>query len=111
VQVEGQPDRASLAQLTQGIMLRDGPSRAIRVRELEAAPHIAPREPPIPPRYEDRHTWLEVTMNTGRNRQVRRMLAAVGYPVLRLIRTRIGPWELGDLIPGEQREERVHLPR
>ena len=111
VQVNGHPDRSRLAQLTRGVTLRDGPSRALRVEELACAPQVAAREPPIPPRYANQHTWLEVTMNTGRNRQVRRMLAAVGHPVLRLIRTRVGPWQLSDLSPGEQRQERVHLPR
>jgi 23S rRNA pseudouridine2457 synthase len=111
VQVEGEPDAACLHQLRLGVVLRDGPSRAVRAEQLAAEPRLAPREPAVPSRYATNHAWLEVTMTTGRNRQVRRMLAAVGHPVLRLIRIQVGPWRLGDLRPGEWREERVHLPR
>ncbi|MGH8598858.1 MAG: pseudouridine synthase [Gammaproteobacteria bacterium] len=111
VQVEGFPDAAALQQLVAGIMLKDGISRALRANLLYTAPAMPAREPPIPPRYEGRHAWLKVVLNTGRNRQVRRMLAATGHPVLRLIRTQIGPWHLAGLAPGEWREESVHLPR
>jgi 23S rRNA pseudouridine2457 synthase len=111
VQVEGHPSVTCLQQIVQGVQLRDGPSRAVRVEKLAAEPQVFAREPPVPPRYATNHSWLKVTMNTGRNRQVRRMLAAVGHPVLRLIRIQVGPWQLADLSPGEWREERVHLPR
>jgi 23S rRNA pseudouridine2457 synthase len=111
VQVEGAPTSSSLEQLTRGVSLRDGVSRALRATRLDVAPQVAPREPPIPPRHRDSSTWVEVVLNTGKNRQVRRMLAAVGHPVLRLIRTQIGPWKLTGLQPGQWTQESVHLPR
>jgi 23S rRNA pseudouridine2457 synthase len=111
VQVEGRPSTACLRQLVSGVPLRDGWSRASRAVELTTAPRVAVRDPPVVARHATNHTWLEVTMNTGRNRQVRRMLAALQHPVLRLIRIQVGPWRLGDLNPGEWHEERVHLPR
>jgi 23S rRNA pseudouridine2457 synthase len=111
VQVEGQPDAACLERLRHGVTLRDGTSRAVRVAALSAAPTLAPRDPAVPQRLQDSCSWLRITMNTGRNRQVRRMLAAVGHPVLRLVRIQVGPWLLGNLGPGEWQEERVHLPR
>jgi 23S rRNA pseudouridine2457 synthase len=111
VQVEGRPDTACLERLVQGVALRDGTSRAVDAVALATAPTLAPREPPVPPRLLESCSWLRVTMNTGRNRQVRRMLAAVGHPVLRLVRVQVGPWLLDELRPGEWREERVHLPR
>lgn len=111
VQVEGDPSAATLHQLTVGIALKDGISRAVRAIRLAGNPNFPPRTPPIPPRYAQRHAWLKVVLDTGRNRQVRRMLAAAGHPVLRLIRTQIGPWHLAALKPGEWTEETVHLPR
>jgi 23S rRNA pseudouridine2457 synthase len=111
VQVEGHPTTAALDQLMRGVALKDGISRALDVKQIDTPAAIAPRNPPIPPRYESRHTWLKVILNTGRNRQVRRMLAATGHPVLRLIRIQIGPWRLDDLSPGQWIEETVHLPR
>ncbi len=111
VQVEGSPSSHALEEVTRGVLLKDGISRAVQAVRLETPPEIEPREPPIPPRYRDSTTWVEVVMNTGRNRQVRRTLAAVGHPVLRLIRTRIGPWSLADLAPGQWLQESVHLPR
>jgi 23S rRNA pseudouridine2457 synthase len=109
-QVEGCPDLETLKRLRIGIPLKDGMSRALHASRLEP-PRLHPRNPPIPPRHETNHTWLKIILNTGRNRQVRRMLAAAGHPVLRLIRTQIGPWHLGDLSPGEWEEDSVHLPR
>ena len=111
VQVEGSPPAAVLADLQRGVVLKDGISRAVSASRVENAPVLPARDPPVPPRYDARHTWLQIVMDTGRNRQVRRMLAATGYPVLRLIRTRIGPWLLDDLGPGQWREQTVHLPR
>lgn len=111
VQVEGTPDPADLERLTTGISLTDGTSRAVRATRLNVAPEVTQRDPPIPARYRESSTWVEVVLNTGKNRQVRRMLAAVGHPVLRLIRTRIGPWKLAGLRPGEWVKESVHLPR
>jgi len=111
VQIEGHPTDETLKRLLVGIPLKDGISRALQASRLDRAPALPSRTPPIPPRYETRHTWVKVVLNTGRNRQVRRMLAAAGHPVLRLVRTQIGPWHLGRLLPGEWSEESVHLPR
>lgn len=111
VQVEGAPHAGTLADLQRGIALKDGISRAVSATLIDGAPALPVRDPPVPPRYAHRHAWLKVVMNTGRNRQVRRMLAATGYPVLRLIRTQIGPWRLDDLAPGQWYEQIIHLPR
>jgi 23S rRNA pseudouridine2457 synthase len=110
VQVEGHLEDTTLDRLLTGVVLRDGLSRALHASRLDVPPAVPARVPPIPPRYEARHTWLKIVLNTGRNRQVRRMLAAVGHPVLRLVRSQIGPWNLGKLSPGEWTEESVHLP-
>lgn len=107
VQVEGEPDEAALARLRKGVKLRDGLTRPARVRAI-AEPELWPRQPPIRYRAKIPTRWLEIVLREGRNRQVRRMTAAVGYPVLRLIRRAIGPWDLlGDLRglkPGQWRE-------
>ena len=75
------------------------------------SPAIAERDPPIDPKRHPLTSWLELTISEGRNRQVRRMTAHVGFPTLRLIRAAIGPWQLGDLAPGEWRKETLHAPR
>ncbi len=111
-QVEGVPTQATLDRLVRGVVLRDGLSRAVSASAIERNPRTCrPRDPPIPPRHRDSSSWVSVVLDTGKNRQVRRMLAAVGHPVLRLMRIRIGPWTLDDLAPGEWKEEAVHLPR
>ncbi|TVS11772.1 MAG: pseudouridine synthase [Wenzhouxiangella sp.] len=102
VQVEGIPDVAAIARLSSGLDLNDGPTRPAGVRLLARAPGwLWKRDPPVQPRAGKRTSWLEITLTEGRNRQVRRMTAAVGLPTLRLIRTRIGPYELSGLKPGE----------
>jgi len=106
----GVVEPATLEQLRRGVMLRDGPSRARAVQVLGGVPQLAERVPPVAARHAVTSVWLSVGMTTGRNRQVRRMLAAVGHPVLRLVRTRIGPWTLDGLDPGQWRMENVHLP-
>ena len=103
VQVEGIPDDAALARLAAGVQLRDGRTRPAEVRRL-AAPDVWPRTPPIRQRRLIPTAWLEVTIREGRNRQVRRMTAAVGHPTLRLIRWAVGPWSLAGLAPGQWRE-------
>lgn len=108
-QVEQFPDAAALKRLVQGVMLRDGPARALRARVVEA-PTLPDRDPPIRPRAGKHPGWVELVLTEGRNRQVRRMLAAVDCPVLRLIRTRIGTWSLDDLPPGAWREDSLHAP-
>lgn len=100
-QVEGLPQPAQLAALAGGLMLADGPSRPAKARLLEPPPMLAPRDPPIRHRLTVPTAWLELTLTEGRNRQVRRMTAAVGLPTLRLVRVAVGPFTLGGLEPGQ----------
>lgn len=105
-QVEGQPTPAQLQPLRDGIELADGPCLPAKCDITE--PHLLwPRQPPIRVRKTIPTTWLSITISEGRNRQVRRMCAAAGFPVLRLIRYRVGSWTLDGLRPGEHRI--VHL--
>ncbi|MBO9573713.1 MAG: pseudouridine synthase, partial [Chitinophagaceae bacterium] len=105
VQVEGEPDAASLDRLRGGVELNDGPTRPATVRRIDP-PDLWPRDPPVRYRKSVPDCWIEMTITEGRNRQVRRMTAAVGFPTLRLVRRRIGGWDLGDLAPGAWREVR-----
>lgn len=101
-QVEGEPDDKALQALRQGVILKDGrtcPALAERI----AAPQIWPRDPPIRYRKSVPDSWIALTITEGRNRQVRRMTAAVGHPTLRLVRWRIGEWTCEGLAPGEWR--------
>lgn len=100
VQVEGEPDDAALAALRDGVRLNDGLTRPARARRLDAAPDVGPRDPPIRVRASIPTTWIELAIREGRNRQVRRMTAAVGHPTLRLVRAAIGPYSLDGLAPG-----------
>lgn len=102
VQVEGRADEASIARLRRGVRLNDGQTRPARVEVIEQ-PDLWERTPPIRERRLIPTSWLRLTISEGRNRQVRRMTAAVGMPTLRLVRLRIGEWELGDLRPGQWR--------
>ena len=102
VQVEGEVADESLALLRQGVELKDGLTRPADVERI-AEPDLWPRNPPIRVRKSVPDCWLKVTISEGRNRQVRRMTAAVGHPTLRLVRWSIGDWTLGELQPGEWR--------
>jgi len=109
VQVEGEPDEAALGQLRAGVRLKDGLTRRAEARAI-AAPSLWPRDPPIRVRKSIPDSWIELTIEEGRNRQVRRMTAAVGHPTLRLVRWAIGAWSLDGLAPGEWREVPAVLP-
>lgn len=106
VQVEGAPRDRAFERLRRGVRLRDGMTGPAKARLIEP-PVVWSREPPVRFRKNIPTAWIELTITEGRNRQVRRMTAAVGYPALRLIRVRVGEWELGSLVPGEWREMRI----
>jgi 23S rRNA pseudouridine2457 synthase len=103
VQVEGAPDADRLEALRSGVALNDGRTRSARARVLEHAPTLWPRDPPVRFRKTVPDAWIELVIGEGRNRQVRRMTAAVGLPTLRLVRVAMGPHALGDLAPGRWR--------
>ncbi|HSB97433.1 MAG TPA: pseudouridine synthase [Spongiibacteraceae bacterium] len=109
VQVEGAPNVAAQQALRAGLLLNDGPTLPAQVRQLPE-PSLWSREPPIRVRPSIATHWLEIIISEGRNRQVRRMTAAVGLPTLRLVRMAIGPWQLTDLLPGEWRQLEVEAP-
>ena len=106
-QVEGTPSRAALAALVAGVKLRDGLVRAVDARVIHEPAQLWPRDPPIRMRKAIPTTWLALTLDEGRNRQVRRMTAAVDLPTLRLVRWSVGAWTLEGLGPGASRIARV----
>ncbi len=104
VQVERIPVTQALKQLAKGVKLSDGVTQPAEVELIEEPANLWPRVPPIRERKNIPTAWLRMTITEGRNRQVRRMTAAIGHPTLRLIREKIGEWELGELQPGEWME-------
>ncbi|MEM9426083.1 MAG: pseudouridine synthase [Pseudomonadota bacterium] len=103
VQIEGAPVDSDLVPLREGLKLKDGPTRPATAR-LVGSPDLWPRDPPVRIRKTVPDAWLEITLTEGRNRQVRRMCAAIGFPCLRLVRWRVGAWSLDGLAPGAWRE-------
>ena len=103
VQVEGEVGEAALAVLRGGVRLNDGLTRPAQAEAIEP-PDLWPRDPPVRFRKTVPDCWLQLTITEGRNRQVRRMTAAVGHPALRLVRWSVGDWTLDGLAPGEWRE-------
>lgn len=102
VQVEGEPDDGALEALRRGVRLKDGVTRPARVERMDD-PHLWPRNPPIRVRKSIPDSWICLTIHEGRNRQVRRMTAAIGHPTLRLVRWSVGDWTLENLAPGRWR--------
>jgi 23S rRNA pseudouridine2457 synthase len=103
VQVEGDPTESALEPLRQGVRLKDGPARPAEVERIDP-PALWPRDPPVRFRKSVPDCWLRLTIREGRNRQVRRMTAAVGLPTLRLVRWSVGDWSLDGIPPGEWRD-------
>jgi len=107
VQVEGTPGDAQLHALAHGVALPDGCTQPAAARVIDAPAHLWPRDPPIRVRRAIPTAWLELSLTEGRNRQVRRMTAAVGLPTLRLVRYAVGPWTIDGLAPGAYRRQPV----
>jgi 23S rRNA pseudouridine2457 synthase len=103
VQVEGEPDETALDQLRRGVKLKDGITLPAEAKRIDP-PELWPRDPPVRFRKTVPDCWISVTIREGKNRQVRRMTAAIGHPTLRLVRWRIGDWTLDGVPPGEWRE-------
>ncbi|MEW9855728.1 pseudouridine synthase [Novosphingobium sp. M1R2S20] len=103
VQVEGEPGEEALQALRRGLMLKDGMTSPAQAAAI-SPPDLWPRDPPVRFRKSIPDRWLRIAIREGRNRQVRRMTAAVGHPTLRLVRESVGPWSLDQLQPGEWRE-------
>jgi 23S rRNA pseudouridine2457 synthase len=103
-QVEGAASDEKLAELLEGVKLKDGMAKAVSAKRIDPPAMLWERDPPIRFRKNVADSWIELSLSEGRNRQVRRMTAAVGIPTLRLIRYSVGPWTLDGLAPGATRE-------
>jgi 23S rRNA pseudouridine2457 synthase len=110
VQVEGVPDETSLDRLRKGVRLKDGLTRPAQAERIPA-PDLWPRDPPIRVRQSVPDSWLKLTIREGKNRQVRRMTAAIGHPTLRLVRWAVGDWTIDGLAPGEWTETSIPTGR
>lgn len=110
VQVEGEIQPEQLQAIRKGVLLNDGPTRPAQAKLLQE-PEVWPRTKPIRQRQSIPTQWLELTISEGRNRQVRRMTAAVGLPTLRLIRWSIGAWNLANIKPGDYLQTHIHMPQ
>ncbi len=109
VQVEGEINESALASLRKGLLLKDGMTLPARARRIDP-PAIWSRTPPVRERKSVPDSWLELSICEGRNRQVRRMTAAVGFPTLRLVRWQVADWTLDNLAPGQCQYLQIHLP-
>jgi len=109
VQLEGCINKEALDKLSSGVELNDGLTRPAKVKKIDA-PTLWQRDPPVRQRKQQPTCWIEIQITEGRNRQVRRMTAAVGFPTLRLVRSAIGPWQVAAIKPGEYRKEQVNMP-
>jgi 23S rRNA pseudouridine2457 synthase len=109
VQVEGEPDEAAMRALARGVMLKDGMTAPAQAERIDP-PDLWPRTPPVRFRKSVADCWIKLSIREGRNRQVRRMTAAVGHPTLRLVRWAIGPWDLGDIAVGAYQSSNARLP-
>ena len=104
VQVDGAPQEDALQSLRRGVRLKDGVTQPAKARLIEEPMGLWPRNPPIRVRKSVPDSWIEMVIREGKNRQIRRMTAAVGHPCLRLIRAQIGDWRLGNLMPGDYKK-------
>jgi len=109
VQVDGIPDETALQQLRNGVELKDGKTKPAKARLISEPDNLWPRTPPVRYRANIPTSWLELTLKEGKNRQVRRMTAAVGFPTLRLIRYAIGPWTIDNIENGSWQETEISL--
>jgi 23S rRNA pseudouridine2457 synthase len=105
VQVEGEPDEVAIRRLRTGVDLGEFVTRPARVTRIAEPAGLWPREPPVRYRKTIPTSWLDITLVEGKNRQIRRMTAAIGFPTLRLIRPQVGPWSVEHLPPGRYRED------
>ena len=110
VQVEGHLDKDKIKVLQDGVYLKDGMTLPTKLQILSCKPDIWERQPKVQEFRNNNSHWYKITLSEGRNRQVRRMFAKIGHPVLRLIRQKIGPWEIGNIKPGKFKELCINFP-